>query len=184
MILRVTCLGTGPLWGEACRSARKAGVLGVMQFAGAVPYEDVPTYLAQADVGLAPFTPSAFPALRLGWFWSPIKIFEYLAAGLAVVTIGIDELHALLPSSVARFYTPGDVSGLADEIEGLAADRAALAQIGRHARSLAESRFTWDHQAATVETVLRHVAASEKQRWVTMAMSRQVRERSGRALMH
>lgn len=155
--LRVTCLGTGPLWNVAHEAARRAGVLDVMEFVGSVPYEKVPWYLARADVGLAPFNPAAFPALRLGWFWSPIKIFEYLAAGLAVVTLGIDELRALLPDSVARFYRPGEVSELADAIEGLASNRTELVQIGKAARSLAESRFTWDHQAAVVETVLRKV---------------------------
>ena len=155
--LRVTCLGTGPLWRDAREAARQAGVVDVMQFVGTVPYEQVPGHLAQADVGLAPFNPAAFPALQLGWFWSPIKVFEYLASGLAVVTIGIKELRELLPASVARFYTPGDVEGLADSIEALAADRAALQQMRLASRSLAESRFTWGHQAAAVESVLKTV---------------------------
>jgi len=155
--LRVTCLGTGPLWHSAHEAAQQAGVLDVMQFVGNVPYEDVPEHLAQADVGLAPFNPGAFPALQLGWFWSPIKIFEYLASGLAVVTIGIRELRELLPASVARFYTPGDVDGLAQTIEVLAADRVALDQMQLASRALAESRFTWGHQASAVEGVLQRV---------------------------
>ena len=155
--LRVTCLGTGPLWRKAHEEAERAGVLEVMRFVGNVPYEEVPEHLAQADVGLAPFNPAAFPALRLGWFWSPIKIFEYLASGLAVVTIGIQELRELLPEPVARFYTPGDVEGLADVLEALAADPTGLEQIQQASRSLAESRFTWGHQAAAVESVLKTV---------------------------
>ena len=155
--LRMTCLGTGPLWSHAREAAQRAGVLEVMRFVGNVPYEDVPAHLAQADIGLAPFNPTAFPALRLGWFWSPIKIFEYLASGLAVVTIDIEELRELLPASVACFYTPGDVEGLGHAIEALAADRAALEQIQLASRSLAESRFTWGHQAAAVENVLKTV---------------------------
>ena len=155
--LSVTCLGTGPLWSHARESARRAGVLDVMRFVGNVPYEDVPAHLARADIGLAPFNPAAFPALRLGWFWSPIKIFEYLASGLAVVTIDIEELRELLPASVGRFYTPGDVEGLGHAIEALGADRAALEQIQLASRSLAESRFTWGHQAVAVESVLETV---------------------------
>ena len=155
--LRVTCLGTGPVWRHARDAAQREGVLDVMQFLGSVPYADVPSHLAQADVGLAPFNPEAFPALQLGWFWSPIKIFEYLAAGLAVVTIGIRELRELLPASVARFYTPGDVEGLAHTIEAIAGDRDTLQQVQRASRALAETRFTWGHQAAAVENVLQRV---------------------------
>ncbi len=105
--LRVTCLGDGPRFAAAQGAAKRAGVLDTIAFVGRVPASEVPRYLADADVGLAPFNPAAFPALRLGWFWSPIKIFEYLASGLKVVTIGIDELQDLLPGSVARFYDAG-----------------------------------------------------------------------------
>ncbi len=157
--VRVTCLGTGPRWSAARQAAVRAGVSDRIRFVGRVPFERVPTYLADADVGLAPFDPTAFPALRLGWFWSPIKVFEYLAAGLSVVTIDIPELRALMPSTVARFYPAGDVAGLADRLADLAVDRDALARSRQTARALAEARYTWDHQAAAVEAVLREVAA-------------------------
>ena len=157
--VRVTCLGTGPQWSAVREIAARVGATERIRFVGQVPFERVPEYLADADVGLAPFDPSAFPALRLGWFWSPIKIFEYLAAGLSVVTIDIAELRSLLPSSVARFYPAGDVDGLADQLADLAGDRTALTQNRSTARALAEAHYTWDHQAATVEEILRKVAA-------------------------
>ena len=65
----------------------------------------------------------------------------------------------LIPSSVARFYPAGDVGALADQLADLASDRSALAQSRSTARALAEARYTWDHQAATVEAVLQEVAA-------------------------
>ena len=155
--LRVTCLGTGPRWVAAREAASRAGILSRIDFIGQVPFDRVPEYFADADVGLAPFNPAAFSALKLGWFWSPIKIFEYLAAGLSIVTIDIAELRALIPSSVARFYPAGNVVGLADQLSGLAANRAALVRSRPIARLLAESRYTWDHQATAVEVILRKV---------------------------
>ena len=157
--LRVTCLGRGPRWAAARNAVRRAGLDDTIRFVGLVSFDEVPNHLAAADVGLAPFSPSAFRALRLGWFWSPIKIFEYLAAGLAVVTIDIEELRALLPDTVGRFYTPGVPHELADELERLASDRAAVHQMRDTARTLAESRYTWGHQAAAVETVLQQAVA-------------------------
>ena len=73
---QVTCVGRGPRWAEARRASRRAGLDGRIRFVGDVPAADVPQYLAGADVGLAPFSPTEFNALKLGWFWSPIKIFE------------------------------------------------------------------------------------------------------------
>ena len=160
--LRVTCLGRGPRWAHARRAADRAGVNGVVQFVGTVPCDEVPGYLADADVGLAPFSPAAFRPLELGWFWSPIKIFEYLAAGLAVVTIDIRELRELVPDTVGRFYTPGVPRELCETLEQLATDRATLHQIRRAARALVESRYTWGHQAATVEALLESVRASRR----------------------
>ena len=153
--LQITCLGDGPRLAAARQAADRAGLLGVIRFVGRVPFSEVPAYLAAADVGLAPFDPKAFSALRLGWFWSPIKIFEYLASGLPVVTIDIEEMHRLLPSSVARFYPPGDAEALATTLEYWATHRAVVRQAGAEARRLATSRYTWDHQADAVERVLR-----------------------------
>ena len=157
--LQVTCIGDGPRWAAARQAARQAGLEGMIRFLGEVPAEDVPRHLAAADVGLAPFSPTEFSALKLGWFWSPIKIFEYLAAGLAVVTVDIPELRALLPDPVACFYTPGVAMQLADELERLAADTAMLGRVRQTARELAEARYTWGHQAAVVEGLLEDVLA-------------------------
>jgi glycosyltransferase involved in cell wall biosynthesis len=157
--LRVTCLGEGPRSAAARRSADRAGLSDAINFVGRVPFGDVPGYLADADVGLAPFNPTAFPALQLGWFWSPIKIFEYLACGLTVVTIGIEELQSLLPGSVARFYDAGDIRGLADVLETLAARPDVIRQARDESRQLAESRYSWHQQARAVEGVLTAVSA-------------------------
>ena len=157
--LRVTCLGDGPRSAAARRSADRAGLSDTINFVGRVPFSDVPEYLADADVGLAPFNPTAFPALQLGWFWSPIKIFEYLASGLTVVTIGIEELQSLLPGSVARFYDAGDIQGLADVLEAMASRPDVIRQARDESRQLAESRYSWHQQARAVEAVLTAVSA-------------------------
>ncbi len=155
--IHVTCVGRGPRWKVARESAVAAGVDHLIEFVGRVGHAQVPEILAAADVGLAPFAPDQFRALELGWFWSPIKIFEYLAAGLAVVTADIAELHALLPDDVATFYRPGDPLALAEALAELESDRAAVSSMSQKARTLASREYTWDRQAQVVEGVLRHV---------------------------
>lgn len=152
--VHVTCVGQGPRWQRARQAAAQAGLTGHMEFAGRLPHERVPEVLAAAHVGLAPFAPEQFRALELGWFWSPIKLFEYLAAGLAVVTADIAELRELLPPAVAVFYPAPDAGALAEQISHLARDRAAVRAMGKAARALARERYTWDHQAEAVEAVL------------------------------
>ncbi len=155
--VHLTCVGQGPRWKAAREAADAAGIDHLVEFVGRVPHERVPEILAAADVGVAPFAPGEFRALELGWFWSPIKIFEYLAAGLAVVTADIAELRALLPGAVATFYRPGDTLALAEALVELERDRTAVSTMSTAARSLAISAYTWDRQAELVEGVLEGV---------------------------
>ncbi len=155
--LQVTCIGEGPRWKLARAAAVAAGVENHIEFVGRVSHARIPELLADADVGLAPFAPDQFRALELGWFWSPIKIFEYLAAGLALITADIAELKELLPPTVATFYRCGDALALAEALMELESNRPAVRAMGHEARSLVERKYTWDQQAAAVEAVLRGV---------------------------
>ncbi len=160
--LEMVCLGDGPELQRAKRAADDAGAGNRIQFKGAVPHVDVPAYLAAAHVGLAPFSPDQFRALELGWFWSPIKLFEYMASGLAVITADIAELRQLMPEGAAQFYPPGDVDALATMLTALHEVRPAVRAMGEKGRQLAEERFTWDHQAMRVVGVLNDAIAAPR----------------------
>jgi glycosyltransferase involved in cell wall biosynthesis len=155
--LDVVCIGEGPRLPAARAAAEAGSAAGAIRFLGRLPHDEVAARLAWADVGLAPFSPAEHRALELGWFWSPIKIFEYLAAGLAVVTADIPELRQLAAEPIARFYPAGDVAALAALLGELDADRSGVRGAGAAARELAVARYTWDHQARRVAEVLRTV---------------------------
>lgn len=159
--LQVTCIGEGPRLQSAREAAEAGSARSVVRFLGRIPHEEIPAALAAADVGLAPFSPAQHRALELGWFWSPIKIFEYLAAGLLVITASIPELRELLDDRVARFYPPGDPAALADLLVALDRDRPHVHGAGEAARRLACERYTWDHQARRVAAVLAEASAAE-----------------------
>jgi glycosyltransferase involved in cell wall biosynthesis len=86
-------IGEGPELPAARRAA--AGLEGVI-FTGAIPHDDMPAALAAADIGVAPFEPAAHPPLALGFYWSPLKVFEYMACGLPVVAPAIDGMRRIL----------------------------------------------------------------------------------------
>ena len=69
---------------RACASGRARPRRDVT-FTGAVPHDAMPACLAAADIGVAPFDVGAHAPLALGFYWSPLKIFEYMASGLPVV---------------------------------------------------------------------------------------------------
>ena len=152
--LHLTCIGEGPTWEAARRRASHSAAAEHIVFVGQVPHDEVARYLASSHVGVAPFSPRHFRALELGWFWSPIKIFEYLAAGLPVLTADIPELRELLPGTVGRFYRADDAGALAAMLTGLTEQRAELRRDADAARRLAEERYAWERQAAVVNGVL------------------------------
>jgi glycosyltransferase involved in cell wall biosynthesis len=78
---------------------------------GPVDYAAVPDLLARARVGLMPFESS-----RLNEGRSPMKMYEYLAAGLTVVVPSyLDRVAGSLRPRVFSFAGP---DGIADAING------------------------------------------------------------------
>src|SRR5690606_38131697 len=86
-------IGDGPERHAAEAAARD--VPGIT-FTGALPHDTLPAALAAADIGVAPFDPIKHAPLRLGFYWSPLKIFEYMAVGLPVVAPALPRLKRLV----------------------------------------------------------------------------------------
>ena len=107
---------------------------------GALPHAEVPAVLAGADIGIVPYAADAPP------YFSPLKLFEYLAAGLAVVAAAIPGVTELVDERTAVLVPPGDPEALADAVAALAADPLGRERLGRSGRVLAE-RHTWAHRA-------------------------------------
>ena len=83
--IHAVLIGDGPEREPAEAEARAAGLDASITFTGALPHDVLPACLAAADIGVAPFDTAAHAPLSLAFYWSPLKVFEYMAAGLPVV---------------------------------------------------------------------------------------------------
>ncbi len=94
---------------------------------GPKPQDEIPAYLAAADVALVPFRPS-----RLSAAVSPLKVFEYLAMRCPVVSTPLPEVTGLPGVTVAE---PGEPFVAAVRAASRAAfpRRAAEAVLAQHA---------------------------------------------------
>jgi glycosyltransferase involved in cell wall biosynthesis len=128
------------------------------RFAGSIPHEQVPAYLGLASAGVAPFNTAGHPALRAaGFFWSPLKIYEYMAMGLPVVTPAIPPLNATIREGVeGALYPEGDVEALAAAIRRVveSPERAAM---GRRARERVVRDFSWQRHCAELDRIVREI---------------------------
>lgn len=151
-------LGDGPERPAAEQVAARHGAR--FRFAGSIPHARMPAYLRLACAGVAPFNSSRHPALRAaGFFWSPLKIYEYMAMGLPVVTPAIPPLDATIREGVeGALYREGDVDDLAAAIQRVV-DSPERARMGARARERVVRDFSWQRHCAELDRLLQEIAA-------------------------
>jgi starch synthase len=111
---------------------------------GAVAHAEVPRHLARADIGLAPY------AMDAPDYFSPLKLFEYLAAGLATIASDMPGVRDVVDEANAVLVPRGNARALADSVAALAGDRATRRRLGDAGRALVLARHTWEHRARTI----------------------------------
>ncbi len=141
---RLLIVGEGPT-GESLRMrARQLGVLHSVIFTGKVAHTEMPELLAAMDVAVAPYLEVP------DFYFSPLKIYEYMASGRAVVASAVGEIPALIRTGETGFlFPPGDAKELALVLAHLAANPECRARLGATARVEA-LQHTWERNARTV----------------------------------
>lgn len=127
---------------------------------GAQPYERMPAIVASADIGVAPYDTSRLGQLQLGFYWSPLKIFEYMASGIPTLTIPRVPLTEILREGQdGLHFRERDADDLALQLEALADDPALRARLGASSRERVVERYSWARHCEQLETVLERIAA-------------------------
>jgi glycosyltransferase involved in cell wall biosynthesis len=122
---------------------------------GRVPPDRVPALLAGADIGLAPYGTDS-----PGYF-SPLKLFEYLAAGLATVVADLPAVTAVVDRGTAVVIPRGDSEALAEAVATLCADASERRRLGENGRALVEAGHTWRHRARRIVAAAAELAPAE-----------------------
>jgi len=118
---------------------KRKGLIGAVHFAGIVSPNDVPGFLASMDVAVAPYEKID------GFYFSPLKVYEYMAAGLPVIASRIGQLRDIISSKEDGILcTPGSPSSLARAIELLRRDPQLRTKLGKQARVKILNDHTWD----------------------------------------
>jgi glycosyltransferase involved in cell wall biosynthesis len=147
--------GDGPLRSRLETEFRKRGLRRRVTFTGALPHEQVPEILRQFDVALAPY-----PRHDHDFYFSPLKLFEYMACGVPVVAARQGQVAEVLRhGETGLLYAPGNLAALATGCERLLGDAALRARLGKAAAKLVHRKFTWDHNAARVLALARRLGA-------------------------
>jgi glycosyltransferase involved in cell wall biosynthesis len=143
-LIHLLLVGEGPLRPQFEKEAQDAGLSQAVTFTGALAHEDIPQYLAAMDVAVAPY-----PALH-NFYFSPLKLFEYMATGRAVIASRVGQTAEVVVDGVTGLlFEPGDLADLVRSIARLRDNPALRKELGQKA-SAACSKRTWTRNAAEV----------------------------------
>lgn len=146
--LALLVVGEGPARAGLEALAGELGIAGRVRFTGLAQRDAVPGHIAAFDVALQP---AAVP------YASPLKVFEYMAAGRAIVAPDQANLREVLrDGETALLFDPARAGALWEAIGRLAADPALRARLGAAARAEVLARdLTWAGNARRVVALLR-----------------------------
>lgn len=141
--LRLLLIGDGPELAATCARAAAAGV--PVTATGQVTPSQVPALLRTADLAAAPYPAGEH-------YFSPLKVAEYLAAGLPTVASAIADIPDLVADGTeALLVPPGDVAATAAALRSLGCDVGLRRELAAAGRRAAEQRLSW---AAVVDRSL------------------------------
>ena len=130
----------------------RAGGAG-LDFVGQIPHGSVASELARACIAVLPNRADPDSA-----FTSPIKLFEYMAAGCAVVASDLPSLREVLDPDDAVWVAPSDPAALASAIRSLAGDAERARRLAARLREKARS-YTWAARGERLARVVRPLLA-------------------------
>ena len=141
--LRLVVVGDGPARAALERQAADLGVADRVRFTGLAGRDAVPALVGGFDIALQPLVVA---------YASPLKIFEYMAAGRAIVAPDQPNIREILrDGETAVLFDPAEPGAMARAIARLAADPALRQRLGEAARAeIARRDYTWRGNAARV----------------------------------
>jgi glycosyltransferase involved in cell wall biosynthesis len=136
---KLVLVGDGPARPAVETTITKLGLEKRILITGYVAHDRMPEWLAAADVAVAPY-----PPLPQELWFSPLKLYEYMAAGKAIVASAAGQIAEVIKDGHnGLLVRPGDVGELAQAIVTLLDDPAGRQALGRAARQQAVNQHSW-----------------------------------------
>ncbi|HEX6270184.1 MAG TPA: glycosyltransferase family 4 protein [Anaerolineales bacterium] len=127
-------------------------VISNLTFTGFIPNRDLPLYQAAADILLMPYSRSIMGSSGTAdsaSVTSPMKMFEYMAAGRAIVTSDLPVIREVLNENTAVFCEPDSLASWKPVLENLLKDESHRLALGKQARQDVQG-YTWLRRAARI----------------------------------
>ena len=127
---------------EIKEMVEKSGHSDRITFAGSVPYSEIESYLSRASIGVIPYLPEPNHLVCL-----PNKLFEYMAAGTAVVASDFPHYRKVVENSNSgRLVDPESPSAIAGALSALLEHPDQAENFGSNGRKSFETVYNWESE--------------------------------------
>jgi glycosyltransferase involved in cell wall biosynthesis len=148
-LLKLTLVGDGPARADLKRQAADLGIAERVRFTGLVAHEAVPAHVLTFDIALQP---------GVNAYASPLKIFDYMAGGCAIVAPDQPNIREILSHErTALLFDPLEPGAQWAAIRRLVQEPALRQALGANARAeLVRLDYTWRGNAARITALAAH----------------------------
>ena len=155
---KMVFVGDGPQRLELQQQSDSLGLQEHVIFTGRVGHEDVPQLLNIADVAVIYHRRAAAEIVE-----TPLKLFEYMAAGKAIVAPAVPNMERILKDNVSGLLVPPDnPEALANALTKLLNDEKLRISLGQAARKEAIEKHSWDRAVAEIESILEQLSQEKE----------------------
>ncbi len=152
---RLILVGDGETKSQIEEMVASYGLSDSVILIGAVSHDSIPALLSMADVTVSPY-PSL--AAKDGGTGTPLKIFEYMAAGKPVVASATDQASSVIRNDENGFLVePDNPVAFGQAIIRILSDQDLQIRLGRNARKLAVEKYSWENYAKQLEDIYQSV---------------------------
>jgi len=146
---RLVIAGLGDGLPDLQAQAQSLGVADRVLFPGWIPREQVPLYVAAADISVNPYRDTLINRSKCA-----VKGVIAMAMGKAIVSTRVGQNLEYIENGHSGLLTePGDADGLAQALVAVLSNREWAVELGRNARQRIWNKFDWDLRAGLVESV-------------------------------
>ncbi|WP_226670834.1 glycosyltransferase family 4 protein [Metabacillus litoralis] len=116
------------------------GLEGKVVFNGKVPYEKIEEHLAKASIGIIPYLPVPNHLVCL-----PNKLFEYMAAGVAVIASDFPHYRKVVDTSNSGvMINPERPQSIAKAILALLENPEMINELGQSGKAAFSTKYNWN----------------------------------------
>ena len=146
---KLLLVGDGRARPDVEKSVQKFGIASNVMITGLLPQVRIPEILSIADLAVMPY-----PELPKELWFSPLKMYEYMSAGKAIVASRAGQIAEVIQDGYNGILVePGNIGELTQTLIRLLRDGDERKRLGTNARQQAVEKHSWDHYINRLEAI-------------------------------